>query len=42
MKKINKSTITDFVLGIVLMLLALFSFLLSWGPLETLESGITI
>jgi eukaryotic-like serine/threonine-protein kinase len=40
MKKINKSTITDFVLGIVLMLLALFSFLLSWGPLETLESGI--
>ncbi len=40
MKKINKSTITDFILGIVLMLFALFSFFLSWGPLETLENGI--
>ena len=40
MKKISKSTISDFILGIVLMLLALFAFLLSWGPLETLENGL--
>jgi eukaryotic-like serine/threonine-protein kinase len=40
MKKIKKSTISDFILGIVLMFLALFAFFLSWGPLETLEYGI--
>jgi eukaryotic-like serine/threonine-protein kinase len=40
MKKITNSTISDFILGIVLMLLALFSFFISWGPLETLENGI--
>lgn len=40
MKKIKNSAISDFILGIVLMLLALFSFFLSWGPLETLENGI--
>lgn len=40
MKKIKKSTISDFILGIVLMLLGLFAFLLSWGPLETVENGI--
>jgi eukaryotic-like serine/threonine-protein kinase len=40
MKKIKKSTISDFVLGIILLLLALFSFFLSWGPLETLDNGI--
>jgi eukaryotic-like serine/threonine-protein kinase len=40
MKKIKKSTISDFIVGIVLMLLALFAFFLSWGPLETLEYGI--
>jgi len=40
MKKIKKSTISDFILGIVLMLIALFAFFLSWGPLETLEYGI--
>ena len=40
MKKIKKSTISDFILGIVLTLIALFAFLLSWGPLETLEYGI--
>lgn len=40
MKKIKKSTISDFILGIVLTLLALFAFFLSWGPLETLEYGI--
>ncbi|MCG6536954.1 MAG: CHASE2 domain-containing protein, partial [Syntrophales bacterium LBB04] len=39
MKKIKKSTISDFILGIVLTLLALFAFFLSWGPLETLEYG---
>ncbi|OPY88644.1 MAG: Serine/threonine-protein kinase PrkC [Smithella sp. PtaU1.Bin162] len=40
MKKIKKSTISDFILGIVLTLLALFAFFISWGPLETLENGI--
>ena len=40
MKKIKKSTISDFILGIVLTLLALFAFFLSWGPLETIEYGI--
>ncbi|PKN70094.1 MAG: hypothetical protein CVU52_09220, partial [Deltaproteobacteria bacterium HGW-Deltaproteobacteria-10] len=40
MKKIKKSTISDFILGIVLTLIALFAFFLSWGPLETLEYGI--
>ncbi|MGV8057673.1 MAG: CHASE2 domain-containing protein [Smithellaceae bacterium] len=40
MKKIKKSTISDFILGIVLTLLTLFAFFLSWGPLETLEHGI--
>lgn len=40
MKKIKKSTITDFILGIVLMLLTLFAFVISWGPFETLEYGI--
>jgi len=39
MKKIKKSTISDFILGIVLTLFALFAFFLSWGPLETLEYG---
>jgi len=40
MKKIKKSTITDLILGIVLTLLTLFAFLISWGPLETLEFGV--
>lgn len=40
MKKIKKSTISDFIAGIVLMLLTLLAFFLSWGPLETLEYGI--
>ncbi|MEN6374727.1 MAG: CHASE2 domain-containing protein [Smithella sp.] len=40
MKKIKRSTITDFLLGIVLMILVLITFLISWGPLETLEYGI--
>jgi eukaryotic-like serine/threonine-protein kinase len=40
MKKIKKSTISDFILGIVLTLLVLFAFFLSWGPLETIEYGI--
>ncbi|OQA01998.1 MAG: Serine/threonine-protein kinase PknB [Planctomycetes bacterium ADurb.Bin412] len=40
MKKMKKSTISDFILGIVLMLFALLAFFLSWGPLETLEHGI--
>lgn len=40
MKKIKKSTISDIILGIVLTLFALFAFLLSWGPLETLEYGV--
>jgi serine/threonine-protein kinase len=40
MKKIKKSTISDFILGIVLLLLTIFAFFLSWGPLETLEYGI--
>lgn len=40
MKKIKKSTISDFILGIVLMLLTFLAFFLSWGPLETLEYGI--
>ncbi|PKN20431.1 MAG: serine/threonine protein kinase [Deltaproteobacteria bacterium HGW-Deltaproteobacteria-6] len=40
MKKFKKSTISDFITGIVLTLLALFAFLLSWGPLETLEYGL--
>jgi serine/threonine-protein kinase len=40
MKKFKKSTITDLLLGIVLTLLVLFAFLISWGPLETLEFGI--
>jgi eukaryotic-like serine/threonine-protein kinase len=40
MKKIKKSTISDFVLGIFLTLLALFAFFLSWGPLETIEYGL--
>ena len=40
MKKFKKSTISDFILGIVLTLLVLFGFFLSWGPLETLEYGV--
>ncbi len=40
MKKFKKSTISDFVTGIVLTFLALFAFLISWGPLETLEYGL--
>jgi eukaryotic-like serine/threonine-protein kinase len=40
MKKFKKSTISDFILGIVMTLLALFAFFLSWEPLETLEYGI--
>jgi len=40
MQKIKKSTISDFILGIVLTLFALFAFFLAWGPLETLEYGI--
>ncbi|MEN6331752.1 MAG: CHASE2 domain-containing protein [Smithella sp.] len=40
MKKIKKSTITDFILGVVLMLFLLVAFLISWGPLEKLEYGI--
>jgi serine/threonine-protein kinase len=39
-KKIKKSTISDFILGIVLTLLVLFAFFLSWSPLETLEYGV--
>jgi CHASE2 domain-containing sensor protein/tRNA A-37 threonylcarbamoyl transferase component Bud32 len=37
MKKIEKSTISDFILGITLTLITLFFFLLVWGPLESLE-----
>lgn len=37
MKKIEKSTISDFILGITLTLIMLFFFLLVWGPLESLE-----
>ena len=40
MKKISKSMISDFILGVVLMLLTLFAFFLSWGPLETLENSL--
>ena len=40
MKKITKSMISDFILGVVLMLLTLFAFLLAWGALETLENGL--
>ena len=40
MKRIKRSTISVFILGIVLMLLVLFAFLISRGPLETLEYGI--
>lgn len=40
MKKISKTSISDFILGVVLMLFALASFVLSWGPLETLENGL--
>lgn len=40
MKKFKKSTISDFAIGIVLTLLALFASLLSFGPLETLEYGL--
>lgn len=40
MKKFEKSTISNFILGIVLTVLTLFAFFLSWGPLETLEYGI--
>ena len=39
MKKIEKSTISDFILGIALTLITLFFFLLVWGPLETLEQS---
>ncbi len=37
MKKIEKSTISNFFLGITLTLITLFFFLLVWGPLESLE-----
>jgi CHASE2 domain-containing sensor protein/tRNA A-37 threonylcarbamoyl transferase component Bud32 len=37
MKKIDKSTISDFILGITLTLITLFFFLLIWSPLESLE-----
>ena len=37
MKKIEKSSISDFILGIVLTLITLFLFALAWGPLESLE-----
>ena len=40
MKKISKSMISDFILGVVLMLLTLFAFFLPWGPLETLENSL--
>ncbi len=40
MKKITRSMISDFILGVVLMLLTLFAFFLSLGPLETLENGL--
>ncbi len=40
MKKIKKSSITDFIIGIVLTLFVLFAFLISWGPLESIEYGI--
>jgi serine/threonine-protein kinase len=40
MKKVKKSTISDFILGIALTLIVLFAFFLSWGPLETLEYGV--
>jgi len=40
MKKIKKLAISDFILGIILTVLALVAFLLSWGPLETIENGI--
>jgi CHASE2 domain-containing sensor protein len=40
MKKFKKSTISDFILGMFLTLLALFAFFLSWGPLENLEHGL--
>ena len=40
MKKIKKSTIADFILGMVLMLVVLVTFLISWVPLEKLEYGI--
>jgi len=40
MKKGKKLAISDFILGIILMVLALVAFLLSWGPLETLENGL--
>lgn len=39
MKKIEKSTISDFILGITLTLITLFFFLLVWGPLESLEQS---
>jgi CHASE3 domain sensor protein len=41
MKKISKSTISDFILGIVLMLLALFAFLLSWAPWKHSKTAFT-
>jgi CHASE2 domain-containing sensor protein/predicted Ser/Thr protein kinase len=37
MKKIEKSTISDFILGIILTLITLFFFLLVCGPLESFE-----
>ena len=37
MKKIEKSTISDFILGITLTLITLFFFALAWCPLESLE-----
>lgn len=40
MNKIKKSTLTDFILGIVLMLLTLSAFFFARGPLETMEYGI--
>jgi len=39
MKKIEKSIISDFILGITLTLITLLFFALSWGPLESLEKS---
>lgn len=40
MKKIKKSTIYDFVLGILLTVITLFAFLVSLSPFETIEYGV--
>jgi CHASE2 domain-containing sensor protein len=40
MKKIEKSTIYDFTLGLSLTLITLLLFLLVWAPLESLEEDL--